>query len=199
MRALAICSMLVLTGCNAIGYKSYYQRKGITLPQGNEITHCYHYGCKDQQRVAISDPLRAELSTLFTTPSKNAKEERTRIAKAIQAFEIHIGAAVGTEADKAGTFKHMGRYQLDCIDESVNTTSYLIYLKQKGYMPFHRIGSPQSRLPLFAGRWPHQTAAIYDMSTQKGYAVDSWFHDNGQPPEIVPLDIWRKGWKPGAI
>ncbi|MFH1044181.1 MAG: hypothetical protein V1796_03835 [Pseudomonadota bacterium] len=28
------------------------------------------------------------------------------------------------------------------------------------------------------------------------WAVDPWFLDNGDPPFILPLDVWKKGWTP---
>lgn len=46
--------------------------------------------------------------------------------------------------------------------------------------------------------WPHTTAVISETVSGRRFAVDSWFHDNGQPPEIVALDIWRWGWSPAV-
>lgn len=90
--------------------------------------------------------------------------------------------------------------QHDCVDESLNTTIYLTLLERKGLLKFHSVGTPTVRLPLIhAGRWPHQTATMIDTQSQIPYAVDSWFHDNGFPAEIIALEKWKKGWKPDAI
>jgi hypothetical protein len=70
-------------------------------------------------------------------------------------------------------------------------------LKNHNFIHFHDVLSPTGRFPVFhGGRWPHQTAVIQEVDTKNSYAVDSWFHDNGHPPEIVPLKQWKKGWKP---
>ncbi len=35
-----------------------------------------------------------------------------------------------------------------------------------------------------------------EVGSGQSYAVDSWFHDNGVPAEIVPLPDWLSGWMP---
>ena len=197
MRMLLACIVLFLTaGCSGAHYAPYYAKRALPLPSAESIPHCYNYGCKDHEIVQIPPALAADIAALFTPPSSSAAEERARIAQAVQRFEQSIGAITGTEVDKAKTFQALGPYQQDCVDESINTTSALIALRESGHISFHRIGPPQSRLPIFTGRWPHQTAAIYENETGQGFAVDSWFHDNGAAPEIVPLAVWKKGWSP---
>lgn len=45
--------------------------------------------------------------------------------------------------------------------------------------------------------WPHTTAMVSETRGGARWAVDSWFRENGKPPEIVPLEVWRRGWRPG--
>ena len=138
-----------------------------------------------------------KLRQIFLPPIENAAEERARIAKAIAFFEQRVGAITGTEADIAGTYSKLGDDQLDCVDESVNTTIYLSLLEQKNMLLYHKVGAPTARIPVVSLRLgPHQTAVIIEKDSGEAYAVDSWFHDNGTPPEIVPMNDWFFGWHP---
>ena len=139
---------------------------------------------------------QTQIKSLFKS-NNDAKSERTNIANAIGAFERIIGKKTGTSADIAGTYVQLGHMQQDCVDESTNTTTYLILLKKMDLLKFHNVNQLTSRPPILSGRLgPHRTAVIIENDTQTKYAVDSWFHDNGQVAEIVELDTWRWGWHP---
>lgn len=134
---------------------------------------------------------------LFTPAPQSAAQERERISQSIALFETYVGARTGTEVDGYGTFRNMGNFHHDCVDESTNTTVYLIMLRDRGLITFHTLAAPDTRFPLInGGRWPHKTAVIRDTRTHDRYAVDSWFHDNGFPAEVISMNSWKKGWKP---
>jgi hypothetical protein len=48
----------------------------------------------------------------------------------------------------------------------------------------------------FLNGWPHSTAAMREKATDKRFAVDSWFYDNGAPATIVPFELWKSGYIP---
>ena len=107
-----------------------------------------------------------------------------------------VGKKTGTDRDKSGTFAHLGEEgQLDCIDESINTSFYMIMMFNDGLIRSHTVEDRAHRGFFFRG-WPHSSAVIRDTNTQEYFAVDSWFLDNGEPPHIIPLQKWRDGWKP---
>ncbi|MGD8742597.1 MAG: hypothetical protein PVH46_04175 [Granulosicoccaceae bacterium] len=111
-------------------------------------------------------------------------------------MEQIIGEKTGTDIDRAGTFEHLGEEgQLDCIDESTNTTFYLMMLVNDGLIRWHSVEDRSSR-GFFLRGWPHTTAVIRDRHSDTQYAVDSWFLDNGKPPYIIPLEKWEDGWEP---
>jgi hypothetical protein len=117
-------------------------------------------------------------------------------------LEQKIGAKTNTANDVAGTFGTVGKYQLDCVDESTNTTIFLALLEKNKLLKFHKVSAPMARTPftgLAGGRfWPHQTAVIFENASGQAYAVDSWFRDNGFPADIVNLNDWLYGWGPEA-
>ncbi|MCB1652157.1 MAG: hypothetical protein KDI46_08900 [Alphaproteobacteria bacterium] len=178
-------------------YQYYLQKKGLDTPIPQHFQHCHGYGCKHISVVNFTQNDWQEFEKLFSPPPPNAAAERKRIARAIALFEQKVGRITGTDEDIWGTFQKTGPYQLDCVDESTNTTIYLSLLEQEGLLRFHRIEAPTARVPiLHAGRWPHQTALISETDTSRFFVVDSWFHNNGELPEIVPLKDWKAGWKP---
>jgi hypothetical protein len=68
-------------------------------------------------------------------------------------------------------------------------------LQNDGLLRWHRAGPRVSR-GILQLEPPHFTATIAEARSGAGYAVDSWFEDNGRPPHIVPLALWRRGWSP---
>ena len=112
-------------------------------------------------------------------------------------MELIVGKQTGTDADRGGNWSGFGRAgQMDCIDESTNSTTYLRMLEKEGYLNHHRVVDRATRYGIFVGA-PHTTAVIQENSSQTLYAVDSWFFDNGELPVIVKLSEWRTGWRPG--
>lgn len=193
--------LFVVSGCTAGEQKSYhyyFERRSLTQdPLPEKFVHCHGYGCKYKTDVVLTQKEWKNIEKIFHPKSKSAEQERTRIEKSIGLFEQYIGEKAGTFGDIRGTFEKTGAYQLDCVDESTNTTVYLVLLHKKGHIHFHDIRSPSVRLPFFGGGgWPHQTAAIHDIEADIAYAVDSWFHDNGLEAHVLPLSEWKSGWKP---
>lgn len=199
-RGVLLPAILLLAACTAQGgdYRHYLARKNVTQIAPEGFSHCRSYGCKHVDTgIRLSEEDWAEISILFLRPIENAANERERIARAIGLFEQKTGALTGTAGDIEGTYHRLGAYQHDCVDESVNTTIYLSMLEQQGLLLYHSVETPSARLPFLSRRiGPHQTAVIRETQTGARFAVDSWFHDNGHPAEIVPMDEWFFGWRP---
>lgn len=163
-----------------------------TWATDHAIDICYGFGCKHQETMIFDAELAAMLGRLFLPLAADAAQERKQIARAIAYLERHVGRYVGTSADIGGNFdptrSYPRRFQLDCIDESRNTTTYLNYLDHLGLLHWHQPTARQHRSRfLFDGHW---TAVIEETPSGQRYAVDSWYHDNGEPPEIQPLVDW---------
>lgn len=193
-------ALITLSACGTAPYSSsqyYLNSKGMSEQTPYAFEHCHGYGCKFVSNVSFTEQDWRDIASVFRPAPKTPEAERAAIKPAIALFEQKAGTYTGTHEDKWGTFRTTGAYQHDCVDESTNTTVYLMLLEQKGLLKHHKIEPPTARVPLLhAGRWPHQTALISEIETSKFFAVDSWFHDNGAPPEIVPLREWKEGWKP---
>ncbi|MCK5284082.1 MAG: hypothetical protein KAJ86_00700 [Alphaproteobacteria bacterium] len=197
---LITCFLTTSCATKKESYQFHLKNKGVDEISPEQFKQCHGYGCKEIANVQLSNTDWKNINNFFTPAPHNAKNERIAIAKAIGAFENIVGEKTGTLADQYGTFRKLGKFQLDCVDESINTTIYMSLLESKDYIKFHKIEPPSARLPIIhAGRWPHQTATISEIKTSIFYAVDSWFHDNGYAAEIVTLREWKNGWKPKYV
>lgn len=193
-------ALLLLTACTTQPYDSldhYLTKRGLTQPTADSFQTCRAYGCQAIDTITPTEDEWKSIDKLFMPKAKSAKAERKKIALAIAAFEDIVGSKNGTSEDIWGTFQKTGHKQQDCVDESTNTSIYLTVLNHRGHIHFHDIQAPTSRVPIMNPvSWPHQGAVITDKETQEHFVVDSWFHNNGAPAEIIPIETWKDGWKP---
>ncbi len=202
MRAIRILRTLVcvLGACAAPDCRAdvFTRPDIITDPDPARFTVCYDGGCASLAQLKLSEKQWQRIRALFAPPAANAAEEREQIRTAIALFETIVGSMTGTSGDKGGTFSGLGETgQMDCIDESTNTTIYLLMLQKFGLLRWHNVADRATRWSLFS--WPHTTAVIEERASGQAWAVDSWFLDNGQPPFVLPLETWRSGWKPPQV
>ncbi len=198
---LALPALALLAGCTSSSgtdYEAFLQKWGAEIVDDRTFTVCQGYGCAVRSPVNLSDSEWRRVRRLFTAPASDAAEERVRLAKAVGLLERIVGRRAGTSGDVGGTIEGFGKPgQLDCIDESANTTIYLSLLARDRLLNWHTLRSPALRGPISgACCWPHQSAVVMEVGSGQSYAVDSWFHDNGVPAEIVPLPDWLSGWMP---
>ncbi len=199
MKKISLFIVLILTACAASqqSYEAYLNKRGLHAPTPDSLYVCRGYGCQYHDRIEMTASDWKQINKIFAKKAKSAQDERAKVAKAIGAFEKIVGGKNGSYVDIAGTFEKTGTYQLDCVDESTNTTVYLAALERKGALKYHTLLPPTVRFPLVhSGTWPHQTAVLKENSSNETFAVDSWFHDNGAPAEIVELNQWKDGWRP---
>jgi hypothetical protein len=196
MRGVYILTFLLIGCAGNTSPDSVYRQLDVHPPTPQSFIHCHGYGCRLIQNTSLEDSEIKQLKSIFADNSSTS-QERNHIANAIAYLEQSVGKRMGTNTDVKGTYIRLGNDQLDCIDESTNTTTYLSLLDQLGLLKFHQVNALTSRAPIISGRLgPHRTAVITETETGIKFAVDSWFHDNGVKPEIVELSIWRWGWHP---
>jgi hypothetical protein len=155
---------------------------------------CYDFGCKTTQELHFKPADWAEIRAIFDDGIVDSESERQAIRRAVALMERISGEISGTHLDKAGNYPgyDLAR-QMDCIDESTNTFQYLLALQQLDLLEWHEVHPKQRRIVWFATHW---TASIREIGREIGservYAVDSWYRDNGELPYIQPLDDWER-------
>ena len=159
-----------------------------------EFTVCYNYGCKHMERVRLTPAEWNEVLAVFATAADSAQQERQQIRQAVALMEQCVGRHTPTYRDRGGNPPTDGwPGQMDCIDESVNTTRYLQLFATYGGLRWHRVSGRVERSPYILDL--HWAGQLVERATQQHYAVDSWFLDNGGLPYIQSLEEWQ-GKKP---
>jgi hypothetical protein len=59
-----------------------------------------------------------------------------------------------------------------------------------GLLRHHVIDAPESR-GLIIGGLPHTTAVVRERKSGQKWVVDGWTHNNGELPDVMPLETWR--------
>ncbi len=172
----------------------YVNTPFIGNPTPENYSICHNNGCAKFAFISLSYDQWQRVKSLFLPIATDAKQEREQIKSAIAQLERYSGQQSTSYLDQAENALSTRREgQLDCIDEATNTTVYLRLLANANLLQFHQQASRTSRGGIII---PHNTATIIDTQSNQRYAVDSWFRANGEPPYIVPLTAWKKGWKP---
>ena len=158
---------------------------------------CHGYGCQWRTALGLRSDEWLSILALFNPPATSAAEERAKVGQAVAMMERFVGARIGTDADEPGTpLSFNDPTQLDCVDESLNTSMTLNLLYHGKLLHWHVPGEP-ARRGMALTLNVHYTAVLIENGTNARYAVDSWFFANGVPPAILPLAVWRNHWHPG--
>ena len=130
------------------------------------------------------------MRAILNTGKGSAVAERRAVASLVQFYERRAAQAIGTK-DRAKSDFGGGRErgQMDCIDESRNTTALLQFVARKGWLRHHTVVRPATRGFLLDKRYPHSTAVLRDAAGSR-WAVDSWYEAAGGRPDIMPLSQW---------
>lgn len=197
-----VSAALLALACSAANAASPYAADTfvrsdiVTDPTPESFSVCHGGTCTLVTQAGLDAEQWAQIAAIFPSPARDAEEERSRIAEAIARLETVVGALTDTADDRAENQKGRDwRSQMDCIDESTNSTTYLRILARAGLLRWHRVEARVTR-GFFIFGWPHTTAVVSEVAGGAKWAVDSWFFDNGKPPVIVPLELWETGWRP---
>ena len=169
----------------------------IPSPQNislSAIPVCYDFGCKSRDTVNLPMNEWESVSMWFSPAAATPAAEREQIKNAIGWMEVVIGRHTPTHKDLAfdlpATDDYAGIFpgQLDCIDEAVNTTSYLRLFEMHGLLKHHAVLEAAYRRSLFDQHWAGQ---VREKQTGKRFVIDSWFHANGYLPVVQNGEHWQ--------
>ncbi len=171
----------------------WFRSQGFVGPEGTRIIACHGYGCSRRQAISVDGAWLDRARTLLKAGRASADAERKALAQVVSTYTAYLAAAIGGQRDVPGSPARMSGVhgQMDCLDETANTTSLLLVLQEEGLLTHHQVEGPESRGFFFDGRYPHFSAVIVDGSG-KEWAVDPWNRAPGQRPEILPLMQWRQ-------
>jgi len=188
---------LAVSACveNANNLQTFYiDRFATPNPTLSGFTVCRGFACAERPYASMDPAQWRRVTAVFKPRAKNARLERQQIARGVALIGSIVGPQTGTDAHQ---WTHRNMYvipnggdltQLDCIDTSVNTWTYMTLMERSGLFAFHRV-APLSYGPL------RNTAVLQEING--GYfAIDASLVDVGQPPPIMPLATWLDSWPP---
>lgn len=191
-----IVGLLAFCGCT--------KGQGISLAEFENASEspqnfklCHGFGCSDYTWTGLSEKQWMQAVSPLKRKAKDAEQERMNIAKSIARIEKSVQTVSGVSRDLGGarTFeKDQG--QMDCLDETINTSRYLAFIEAEGLLRFHDVYEPIHRGFFVDGMWPHNSAAVREKETGEIYAIDSYYSDNGGEVHVVALDVWLDEWRP---
>ena len=172
----------------------YLDRFATPNPTLSGFTVCHGFYCAERSHATMDEDQWRRVTAVFKPRAKNARLERHQIARGVALIQTIVGPQTGTDAHQ---WTHQNMFvipnggdltQLDCIDTSVNTWTYMTLMERSGLFAFHRV-APLSYAPL------RNTAVLQEVDG--GYfAIDASLVDVGVPPLIMPLATWLGAWPP---
>ena len=174
------------------------REQGVEAPSFvtlDAIPVCHDFGCKNSTVVSLPAHEWKEVTGWFSPVAESPEEEREQIKNAIGWMEVLIGRHSPTYKDLAfdlppelDDVSHLFPGQQDCIDEAVNTTTYLRLLELNGMFKHHTVIEQAYRSALLDQHWAGQ---IRELVTGERWVVDSWFQPNGYLPVIQASEDWE--------
>jgi hypothetical protein len=196
--ALALSACVQTDGNNFS--TTYIDQFATPNPTLAEFPVCHGFGCTIVSRASLSKDEWARVRAAFRPRAKDAKTERQQIARALALTQTLVGPKTGTAARQ---WTHKDLYvlpnngdptQRDCIDEAVNTWTYMTMMERDGLFQFHRVAK-LAHVGLMPDLNVRNTAVVQDKSGSY-FAIDPSLVDHGVPPPVMPLETWLGPWPP---
>jgi hypothetical protein len=194
---------LLLSACaeNANHLNTVYLDRFVTSnPVLAEFTVCHGFNCAEKSRATLSGAEWRRVVAMFKPRAKNAQTERQQIARSVARIETMVVRQTGIAAHQ-WTHQNMlitpnlgDKTQLDCIDEAVNTWTYMTLMERGGLFHFHRVAQLANAGDL-ADPFVRNTAVLQEINGEY-FAIDASLVDNGVPPPVMPLATWMGDWPP---
>lgn len=187
-RTLALAAALTAAAC--LAPRPLELESTISL---DAVPISYGSGQRDAGRSFRVDPEEwSGIRALFEPAPATPRDERAAVADAVARLEQIAGEQHPTcwDLGRNTVNEQHAEGRLDCKDESINTTVYLLLLQQEGLLRHHDVMTRLVRRP-YVFR-VHYTAQLRERPSGQRYVVDSWFRDNGEPPYVQLAEAWER-------
>ena len=155
----------------------------------DRIPVCYNFACNTREIIGISTDEWAEVVNWFKPAALSAVEERKQIQHAIGWLEVVVGRYTPIHLDNGqNKFADHSWGQMDCIDESINVTTFLNLLEHHQLLRFHRVLARAYRRTMWDQHWAGQ---IEERDSGEHWVVDSWFQGFGKLPYLQKTEQWK--------
>lgn len=177
---------------------TFVDQYAISDPTPASFSECHGFGCAEVSRVSLSPKAWQRVGAVFRPAAKDARTERRQVSQAVSLMHKLVGAQTGTAVHQ-WTHEDMNILpnkgdptQLDCIDEAVNTWTYMTMMEKSGFLRFHHVAKLSNAGSLVD---PRNTAVLQEKGGEY-FAVDAALVDFDVPPPVIPLTAWMETWPP---
>jgi hypothetical protein len=196
-----LCAGLALSACAQNPHHqntTFLDRYAEPNPTRTSFRECHGFSCSSTSRVSLNGQQWGKVAAVFSPRANNARAERRQISEAVAVMRMQVGAQTGTAVHQ-WTHKDFqvlpnlsDPTQLDCIDESVNTWTYMTLMERAGMFRFHEVAKLSNAGSLYD---PRNTAVLKEKGGDY-FAIDPSLVDAGVPPPVIPLASWLTVWPP---
>lgn len=192
-----LCVALTVSACAETGnhlQTHYLDQFANPNPTLSDFSVCHGFYCAERSPATISEDQWRRVAAIFKPRAENARQERHQIVRGVGQIQSIVGPQTGTDAHQ---WTHHKMYvipnggdltQMDCVDTSVNTWTYMTLMERSGLFAFHRVAQ------LSYG--PLRNTAVLEEINGSHFAIDASLVDVGVPPPIMPLTTWLGDWPP---
>ena len=178
----------------------YLDRFASADPTPASFTVCHGFHCTEKKAVSLNREQWRRVAAVFEPRAKTAPQERQQIARGLALVQSFVGPQTGTAVRQ---WTHRNMYilpnlgdlsQLDCIDASVNTWTYMTMMERAGFMRHHRVAQLS-----YAGSLMDpdvRNTAVLEEKNGGYFAVDASLVDHAEPPLVMSLAVWLDTWPP---
>jgi hypothetical protein len=178
----------------------YLDRFATPNPVLAQFNVCHGFGCAEISQGSLNKAEWRRVAAVFKPRANDAQTERRQIARGVALIQQMVAPRTGIAAHQ-WTHKDMlvvpnwsDPTQLDCIDEAVNTWTYMTLMERGGLFHFHHVAQLANAGGL-TDPFMRNTAVLQEINGGY-YAIDASLVDNGVPPPIMPLTTWLGSWPP---
>ena len=158
-----MAAAVLLAACTASSDNALNPGVSTYALKVQQMNICSGYGCIYSDKFAFTESDAVRLEQIMQKGADNASAERVAVAEAIGVMEEITLRRIrfGRDVEKAYQRNLSRRGQMDCVDESLNTTAYLKYLYENGWLRHHKPRKHYAeRGLLIDGRYPHKSAVM---------------------------------------
>jgi hypothetical protein len=180
-------------GCSVIPASKFVDRYSDPYPTPQNLTLCEGYSCRFGTHVVLSSAEWAQVKAVFEPPASDAATERDQVARAVETLDLLAAQHTGTAVQQRRDWINKGDpSQVDCVDHTVNTVTYLRLFSTAGLLRWNHPGEPAHRGSIIG--WDvANTAALVENDSNRRYSIDTALGDVGLPPYVVPIEQWIAG------
>ena len=150
----------------------------------DRVVYCFSHGAKSRKVVQFSAHQIASYRQIFEAQENSPHGERTALAQVLPMMDRYCAEVTGTTGDRPGIDMSGAKDQLDCVDEAINGTQFVLLLWRNGMIHHHQLVGPDWKQPSIF-RIPHYGVRLADRKTGYHWAIDTGVSYPGGPVAIM--------------